>query len=114
MLVLAVGLLTLANRGLGYVRSGLRAFLTEDPRRGLDWSSEIWTAIEDTRVVVGMTAAQARMSWGDPRRIEHVVAGAGREERWLYLDHPTVGQCRCERRLGQRAGAEQRGKARVG
>src|SRR5207247_1174639 len=24
-----------------------RAFLTEDPRRGLDWSPEIWTAIED-------------------------------------------------------------------
>ena len=34
-----------------------------------------------------MTAAQARMSWGEPPRVERVVAGAGREERWMYADH---------------------------
>ncbi len=38
------------------------AFLTEDPRAGLDWPSDVWAAVEEARVVVGMTAAQARMS----------------------------------------------------
>jgi hypothetical protein len=63
-----------------------RAFLTQDPRTEFDWPQEVWAAIEDTRVVVGMTTAQARMSWGEPRRVEHVVSGSGREERWTYAD----------------------------
>ena len=63
-----------------------RAFLTQDPRTEFDWPQEVWAAIEDTRVVVGMTTAQARMSWGEPRRVERVVSGSGREERWTYAD----------------------------
>jgi len=43
------------------------AFLTEDTRTGLDWPADIWAAIEAVRVDVGMTAAQTRMSWGEPR-----------------------------------------------
>ena len=63
-----------------------RAFLTHDPRTEFDWSAEVWTAIEDSRVLVGMTTAQARMSWGEPRRVERVVSGSGSEERWSYAD----------------------------
>ncbi len=63
-----------------------RAFLTQDPRAEFDWPKEVWAAIEDTRVVVGMTTAQARMSWGAPRRVERIISGSGREERWTYAD----------------------------
>jgi len=63
-----------------------RAFLTQDPRTEFDWSGEVWAAIEDSRVLVGMTTAQARMSWGEPRRIERVISGSGPEERWSYAD----------------------------
>ena len=63
-----------------------RAFLTQDPRTELDWSGEVWTAIEDSRVLVGMTTAQARMSWGEPRRVERAISGSGSEERWSYAD----------------------------
>jgi len=67
-----------------------RAFLTQDPRTTVDWPEPVWAAIEDSRVVVGMTAAQARMSWGEPRRAERVVSGSGREERWTYADRRTL------------------------
>lgn len=63
-----------------------RAFLTQDPRIEFDWPEKVWAAIEDTRVVVGMTTAQARMSWGEPRRVERFVSGSGRQERWMYAD----------------------------
>ena len=63
-----------------------RAFFTQDPRLELDWPEEVWAAVESSRVVVGMTTAQARMSWGEPRRVERVVSGSGREERWQYAD----------------------------
>ena len=63
-----------------------RAFLTQDPRTEFDWSGEVWMAIEDSRVLVGMTTAQARMSWGEPRRVERVISGSGSEERWSYAD----------------------------
>ncbi len=63
-----------------------QAFLTEDPRLEVDWPADVWTAIEDGRVVLGMTAEQARMSWGDPRRVERVVAGMEQQERWTYGD----------------------------
>lgn len=62
-----------------------RALLTEDPRLAFDWPSDVWAAIEDGRVIVGMTAAQARMSWGAPRRVER-IAGTAQEERWTYAD----------------------------
>ncbi len=66
------------------------AFLTEDPRFEVDWPADVWTAIEDGRVVLGMTAEQARMSWGPPRRIERVVAGIEQQERWTYGDRPAL------------------------
>jgi hypothetical protein len=63
------------------------AFLTRDPRAEFDWPDEVWEAIESARVAVGMTTAQARLSWGEPPRVERIVSGAGREERWMYADH---------------------------
>jgi len=65
------------------------AFLTDDPRTALDWPADVWAAIEASRVEVGMTAAQARMSWGEPRRIDR-ISGPWREERWIYPDRWTL------------------------
>lgn len=67
-----------------------QVFLTEDPRSEFDWPADVWTAIEDGRVVVGMTAEQARMSWGAPRRIERAVSDAGQEERWMFAGRPAL------------------------
>ena len=63
-----------------------QAFLTEDPRLEVDWPADVWTAIEDGRIVLGMTAEQARMSWGHPRYVERIVAGIEQQERWTYGD----------------------------
>lgn len=65
-------------------------FLTEDPHVEFDWPSEVWTAIESGRVVAGMTAEQARMSWGTPEHVDRGVSGPQREERWRYANRPTV------------------------
>lgn len=67
-----------------------QAFFTEDPRNELDWPADVWTKIEDGRVVVGMTAAQARLSWGLPRSVERAVSGTALEERWTYPGRPTL------------------------
>lgn len=60
------------------------AFLARDPRAEFDGPAEVWALIQDSRVVAGMTAAQARLSWGEPPRVERAVSSAGREERWTY------------------------------
>lgn len=68
-----------------------QVFFTEDPRSKVDWPAEVvWAAIEDGRVVVGMTAEQARLSWGAPRLIERAVSEAGQEERWTYAGRPAL------------------------
>jgi hypothetical protein len=71
-------------------RTFAQAFFTEDPRTEFDWPADVWIAIEDGRVVVGMTAEQARLSWGAPRRIERAVSGLGHEEIWTYAGRPAL------------------------
>lgn len=60
------------------------SFLTQDPRLTHKWPPEVWSAIEDGRVFVGMTAEQARMGWGSPIEINTTVTEGGKHEQWVY------------------------------
>lgn len=59
-------------------------FFTEDPKKIYKWSSEVWTAIEEEKVFIGMTAEQARMSWGKPKEINKTITGNVEHEQWVY------------------------------
>lgn len=59
-------------------------FLVEDPRIIYSWSDRVWSAIEQEKVFIGMTAEQARMSWGDPKDINRTKTAAGSSEQWVY------------------------------
>jgi hypothetical protein len=75
------------------VRIGLRKvgdfgdrFLESDPRETYQWSKQVWSAIENEKVFVGMTVEQARMSWGEPKAINRTTTARGSEEQWVYGD----------------------------
>ena len=55
-------------------------FLTEDPKQKYKWPAGIWQAIENNRVITGMSAEQVRMSWGEPEKTTRTAAG----EQWAY------------------------------
>lgn len=62
-------------------------FLNDDPRKYYKWSQKIWSAIEQEKVFVGMTAEQAIMSWGEPTSINTTTTGGGNHEQWVYKYH---------------------------
>jgi hypothetical protein len=59
-------------------------FLVEDPRKTYRWPEKIWSAIEGGRVLTGMTAEQARMSWGKPKEVNRTITGTSTHEQWVY------------------------------
>lgn len=56
------------------------SFLTEAPKTKHKWAASIWSAIENNRVVSGMTQEQVRLSWGEPEKITRTAAG----EQWTF------------------------------
>jgi hypothetical protein len=64
-----------------------KVFYTADPRAAhADWPARVWTAIDQGEVFVGMTAAQAHMSWGEPAKINDALVGGLKGEQWIYAD----------------------------
>lgn len=59
-------------------------FFETDPRVTYKWSEEVWSAIENEKVFIGMAAEQAQMSWGKPKEINRIVTERGAEEQWVY------------------------------
>lgn len=41
-------------------------------------------AIAQREVFIGMTADEARLSWGEPSRINSTIGSYGRHEQWVY------------------------------
>jgi hypothetical protein len=81
-------------RGFGRFEDFL---LIENPRVTHKWSEKVWNAIDEEKVFIGMTAEQARMSWGKPKEINKTITGNVKHEQWvygsgsyLYLDNGTV------------------------
>jgi hypothetical protein len=59
-----------------------------DPRaRHKDWSSRVWKAIGEEKVFIGMSADQARLSWGEPNDINRTIIHGERSEQWVYGEH---------------------------
>jgi hypothetical protein len=56
------------------------AFMTEDPKLKYKWPARIWEAIENNRVLSGMTMEQVRLSWGEPDKTVRTTTG----EQWTY------------------------------
>ena len=55
-------------------------FLAEDPRKVYKWSAQTWNMIENSQIINGMTAAQVKLSWGEPDKITATAQG----ENWSY------------------------------
>jgi hypothetical protein len=47
-------------------------------------ASKISLAILNRKIVVGMTADEARRSWGEPIKVNASVGSYGRHEQWVY------------------------------
>jgi hypothetical protein len=46
--------------------------------------AQMETAIADRKMRVGMTAEEARLSWGSPTKINVSVGSYGKHEQWVY------------------------------
>jgi hypothetical protein len=64
-----------------------RKFYLTDPRKLYPWTPQVWNAIEDEKVIVGMTKEQVTMSWGEPLSINQTVTGGGKTEQWVFSNH---------------------------
>lgn len=58
--------------------------VTTDPKLAHKWPAKIWDDIENQKVFVGMTAEQARMSWGEPSMVNRTTLAGRSEEQWVY------------------------------
>lgn len=59
-------------------------FFEEDPKITFRWSEEIWKAIEEEKVFIGMTSKQAEISWGKPKKINKTFVSSIVHEQWVY------------------------------
>ena len=64
-----------------------KKFFMTDPRKLYPWTPQVWNAIEDEKIFVGMTKEQVTMSWGEPLSINQTVTGAGKSEQWVFRNH---------------------------
>jgi hypothetical protein len=60
------------------------AFLTEDPRLTHKWPANIWAAIENDRVLVGMTVDQVIFAWGEPNSVNNTRTGMSSSSQLVY------------------------------
>ncbi len=59
-------------------------FLTEDPRAKYPWPDQIWSAIVERRLLLGMTKEQVMMSWGSPDSVHGLSATTYGYSQWVY------------------------------
>jgi hypothetical protein len=48
------------------------------------WSKEAGKAVIDGEVFLGMSAAQAKASWGEPKDVNQTLGSWGTHEQWVY------------------------------
>ena len=62
-----------------------RALTKNNPQRGYQkWSKSVLEAIAASEVLIGMTSAQARTSWGYPDDKRVTITKRGTSEQWIY------------------------------
>jgi hypothetical protein len=52
--------------------------------RARKWPAHIEQAVIERRLVIGMTAEQARTAWGKPDGVNETITARGRFEQWIY------------------------------
>jgi len=52
-----------------------------------DWTNQQCNDIADKKVWLGMTANQALISWGKPKKVNKRVSSSGTDEQWVYPGH---------------------------
>jgi hypothetical protein len=55
-----------------------------DPKAGHNWSSDVWKAIENGKVLQGMTTEQVLLSLGEPLDVSRSTIGSQTHEQWVY------------------------------
>ena len=72
----------------GYIDDFSRFFFLTNPYECYDWSKEIWNAIKERRVLLGMDKTQVLLSLGEPDEI--LKSGKAINELWVYRFKGTV------------------------
>jgi hypothetical protein len=57
-----------------------------DPKLEHKWPPQVWKAIANQKVFVGMTMEEARLSWGEPNRVNRTIVAGHAHEQWVYGD----------------------------
>ena len=59
-------------------------FFELNPRESYKWPERVWEAIAAEKAFVGMTADQARLSWGKPKEVNRTMLSGKATEQWVY------------------------------
>lgn len=65
-------------------------FYEQDPHTLYSFSADIWAAIEDRKVLIGMTKEQASLAWGYPASVKNTETQAGISTFWHYLNGRSI------------------------
>lgn len=61
-----------------------RMFFVQDPHEIYSWPDAVWEAIATGQVFIGMSAEQARLSWGRPKGVHTTMVEGQKSEQWVY------------------------------
>lgn len=74
-----------------YMREAAKLVAKENAERAVrDRIRVMSAAISGGQVVIGMTAEEARRSWGVPTKINTSIGSYGKHEQWVYPGHNYV------------------------
>lgn len=77
--------LTVAGDDGSLRRSFDQSFAMEDPRKVYPtWSDQVWSAVEDRALLLGMTKEQVTASWGKPYSVNRSTTAEEQMEQWVY------------------------------
>jgi hypothetical protein len=72
------------------VKPGIGSFANfmsdEDPKLAHNWPEDVWKAIENGKVLQGMTMEQVRLSLGSPIDVSRTTVENQAREQWVYGD----------------------------
>lgn len=72
----------------GYIDDFSRFFFLTNPYESYNWSNEIWDAIKERKVLLGMDKTQVLLSLGEPDEI--LKSGKAVNELWVYRFKGTI------------------------
>lgn len=74
------------SEGSNYYKKEAARFTAEENAQAAAQArtGKIYAAILARKIVVGMTADEARKSWGEPIKINASIGSYGRHEQWVY------------------------------